>query len=194
MRRERAASPAAPRRRRRRPCHGSAAGDEGPVGGRMRSPGLSAPGRCDYTTAEILLPRRRPRRQNLPSPARGGPHMTHSAARQRCPGGRPRGLPASAWPLSQALSFGQPFRCSGFGARRERQSRERELGKDPEGRTHGGGGGGSIIHCMGRLLAGWTETCHDFFEKCIFIYPARKQHMFIEEHLENPEKLKEENT
>lgn len=97
--RERAAGPAAPRRRR--PGHGSVGGDQGPGRGGMRSPGLCTPVRCRYTTAEILLPRPRPRRQNTPSrgPGRGGPHMTQSATPQRCPRGRvawPWGLTASA--------------------------------------------------------------------------------------------------
>lgn len=59
-----------------------------------------------------------PKRQNLLSPTRGGPHMTQSAARQRCPCGRlawPRGVSASARSFSRAFSFEQSFRCSGFG-------------------------------------------------------------------------------
>lgn len=116
VRRERTAGPAA--RRRRRPGHGSAAGDQGPVRGGMRSPGLSAPARCYYTTAEILLPRR-PRLQNLPSPTRG--RAPHDA--RRCPAEMPLGTPGLAagsplrlrGPPHWLLRSEQAFRPSGFG-------------------------------------------------------------------------------
>lgn len=68
--RERAAGPAAPRRRR--PIHDSVAGDQGPGAGGMRSLGLCTSARCRYTTAEILPTGPRPRRQNEPSQAREG--------------------------------------------------------------------------------------------------------------------------
>lgn len=97
--RERPTGPAVVRRRR--PGHDSVAGDQGPGGGGMRTPGFCTPAKCCCTNAEILLTRQRPRQQNTPSPSpgMGGPHMTHSASLPRCPRGPTawrRGLPASA--------------------------------------------------------------------------------------------------
>ena len=108
VRRECPAGPTAPRRPRR-PGHGCAAGDQGPRLGGMRSPGLSAAARCRYTTAEILLARRRPRRPPARSPGRaeGGPPVTHSAAPRRGPSGRPglvSGSPGPGFSLAGWLS------------------------------------------------------------------------------------------
>lgn len=92
--RQRAAGPAVPR-------HGSVAR----APGTRRSPGPCRPATGRYTTAEILLPRRRqsPRNTPFPGPGRGGAHVTQGAPRLRCPCGRlawPGGLPNPGSPFA----------------------------------------------------------------------------------------------
>lgn len=153
----------------------------------MGSASLSAAARCRYTTAEILLPRRRPRQPHTPSPGRagGGPPVTHSVAPGRAPAdaGSAAVSPGRGFCLlagfqfSTVLSLLRLWDVTRRGQAKSeswRKTRSAELMKSPPPSRPG--------------LDGYEMTCHDVFLKNVFRFT-----LFLEEHLENPEKLKEEN-